>query len=278
MVSVLHNELSSPTYFPPGSLESQNDSLGNTDHALVSSPHFESPKNEKTIIDYIEVPSERKHTLSTRISKAPEEIKTAGDKTQKFSKKEKEVFNFVSFDEESKNLIESDEEKNDRHILALEIQLNNYKELIHEYESSLKMIKGIFDGIKSLAFQSFKSFPNFDDANLKNARQSLENISLYIKNMLVEKSIKKSSKVFEGKRIKCLKLDNVYPSIIIPESPEPPRQPNIIRRQSSIAGKEDYKRPKSDAIFLVQQQKNGKSVSPILKMKYKPGVIKVNRC
>lgn len=273
MVSVLINDSSDLSFFPPGSLESQKDSLGT---AEFPSFHVLSPKEEssssKNIIEYIEAvnKSERKLTPKIRIVKASDESRTPVEKTQKFSKRDKELWN------ESCLLNESPTEVNEmqKEISLLKMQLRNYQELVCEYESSLKVIKSILDGAKRMNFNAWKIIPAFDDSSIRSARQSLEAISLYISNSLVEKSIKNS--IFnEPKRIKCLKLDNVYPSILLPESPEPPKQANIIRRQNSIAGKEKVYEPESDkkrpkvAQEVIFAQKNFKSVSPILKTKYK---------
>ena len=274
MVSVLNTDSSDFNFFPPGSLESQKDSFGTAEFPSfqVFSP-IEEASNSKKIIEYIEAPSQsdRKLTPKNRIVKTLEDSKTPAEKTQKFSKRDKELWNESCLINTSPaETIEMQKE-----IAMLRIQLRNYQDLVFEYEHSLKAFKSILEAAKRMNFTAWKIIPDFDDSSIKSARQSLEAISLYIINSLAEKSIK-NSKFNEPKRIKCLKLDNVYPSILLPESPEPPKQANLIRRQNSIVGKEktpeilpEKKRAKVSH-ELVFAQKNFKSVSPILKTKYKP--------
>jgi hypothetical protein len=272
MVSVLNLELNSPTFFPPGSLESQLDSLETSDLVSLPSPDFDSPESKTTIIDYIEVQSPRK-VPSKPGKKCLEISKTPNQATQKFETPLKTLWESPSVLASRQTSFELMSQDLQEELALLKVQVENYKQLINEYENSLKMINSILEGVKNLASHTFKSLPAFDSSNLKTSRQSLESISLYINNLVVEKSIRKHSKIYEGKRVKCLKLDNVYPSIIIPESPEPPKQANLIRRQNSIVEKDDWKRGK---LFMLQE-KNFKSVSPILKMKYKPNLMKGSR-
>lgn len=281
MVSVLNTDPLDFNFFPPGSLESQKDSFGTAEFpSFQTFSPIEESSNSKKIIEYIEAPSQsdRKLTPKNRIVKTLEDSKTPAEKTQKFSKRDKEFWNESCLINNPAETIEMQKE-----IAVLKIQLKNYQDLVFEYESSLKVFKSILEAAKRMNFTAWKIIPPFDDSSIKSARQSLEAISLHINNSLAEKPTKNS--IFnEPKRIKCLKLDNVYPSIILPESPEPPKQANLIRRQNSIVGKEktpeilSEKKKTKVPHEMIFAQKNFKSVSPILKTKYKPITGKQSKC
>lgn len=177
----------------------------------------------------------------------------------------------------SRELIKSEKEN-----VMLKEQIGHYKELVDDYEESIRVINAILEGIRTLNFGNIKFMPRVDTLSSKSIKKSLESISLFI-SVLANKSVKALPTKEEPKKMKCLKLDDVYPSILIPESPEPPKA-KIIKRQSSNMNKLDKhnqydKDSLADKRKLIKmnlhegsyamQPKTFKSVSPILKSKHK---------
>lgn len=302
MFSLKNNEPSEYSFFPSGSFDSRKDSAEYTEMneitELLKSGTFHLTDEmgscgASRVITYEEFSlifsKNRNRCDAKNINTTPKDKKIFmfDDNKKNIQKKHKyslsdEAYNkFCSEETKKAELLYYELEKMTKENDLLKIELNYCKTILNDYESSIKILKGIFEGLKFLNANSIKTIPNFDNTNIKTIKQSLETISMYISSFTNLKSAKSVCSRDDFKK-KSLKLDDIYPSIIIPDSPEPPKQINLIKRQNSNLKKYEKSPNKDldnrfqiiskispyDSIFAVQQ-KNFKSVSPILKSKYK---------
>ncbi|OMJ69381.1 hypothetical protein SteCoe_32909 [Stentor coeruleus] len=302
MFSIKNTGQNEFNFFPSGSFDSRKDSAEFTDMSEIKESlksgtfHITdeiSSCGTSHIITYEEFSlilsrnGSAKHTKSPNSTPKNRKLFRLDERQKDIIKQHKSSLsnehqkNLASEDTKNPELLSNELEKMTKENDLLKIELNYCKSILNDYESCIKSLKKIFEGLKFLSETSIKTIPTFDHTNSKSTRQSLETISMYISSFSNMKSVK-SVCSRDDSRKKCLKLDDIYPSILIPDSPEPPKQINLIKRQCSYLRKYEKSPNKElDNKFqiiskinphdssLAMQQKNFKSVSPILKSKYK---------
>ena len=192
---------------------------------------------------------------------------------------------FRSPHEFSKLLIELN--KSNEENASLKRQVNSYKEIIQDYLQGVKYIKSILENFKLMNPGELQDIPSIDDSTAKSISSSLESVSIYFSDMVKAPSSREMKKRSECVQGNHLMLDNFKVRITPLDSPEPAKVGiNNMKRQSSNMirfdknsniihnkGKDlkivQKQRVNSNEKAKIKKQESFKSVSPILKSKYK---------
>ena len=161
--------------------------------------------------------------------------------------------------------------------VILKQELKSFRLMIDNYKHCIQIVKNIFQQLKFLSLFSIKNIPSFSDTSIDSVKESLENIFLYVSN----------TKTAEVKDSEVLILNDSANysektgNFVTPE----PEESYVIRNQHrSIVKSEKVIRSHNSKIpnrkspvkihllaenILFKKHFNIKSVSPILKSRYK---------
>ncbi|OMJ94741.1 hypothetical protein SteCoe_2085 [Stentor coeruleus] len=257
MFSLKNTEQNECNFFPSGSFDSRKDSVEYNDLSEIKEPLKSGTFNitdeisscgASNFIIYEEfslihsISGSAKHVKSPNCTPKNRNLFKLDEKQKDIIKQHKSSLsnehkkNQASEKTKKIELLSNELEKMIKEKDLLKIELNYCKSVLNDYESCIKSLIKIFEGLKFLSETSIKSIPAFDHTNSKSTKQSLETISMYISSFSSMKSTK-SVCSRDNSRKKCLKLDDIYPSILMLDSPEPPKQINLIKRQGSYLRK-----------------------------------------